>query len=288
MQRAETPDKSKPGSILSHFENAPDFDQIAFIDGVTRNLRRGRMLLLIVGDGIRHGLDALTSYLQLHPGFHATIGLVELKLYKAPDGGYFVQPRTLMKTLNIERGVVSFNDDRVSISSPTVAVPVVKDEVPKQARAKTISEEMFFEELAKKCPDDVAKLKSLISQVEEFGVTPEYKKTLILRWLSTDGRPINFGYVGKDGPVYFDAASWKLQQGTAEWDASEKYRKTIADAVGGTVEGKLPNGRTVYAGDRPIRLPLLVKHQKAWLNAMQEFITSLQDIARRSDDAGGE
>ena len=41
----------------------PKVDEIQFNDALTANLRRGRFLLLIVGDGIREGVEAIAEYL---------------------------------------------------------------------------------------------------------------------------------------------------------------------------------------------------------------------------------
>jgi hypothetical protein len=45
----------------------PTVDEIQFNDALTANLRRGRFLLLIVGDGIREGVEATSEYLQETP-----------------------------------------------------------------------------------------------------------------------------------------------------------------------------------------------------------------------------
>jgi hypothetical protein len=55
-------------------------DEIAFHDAVSRNLKRGRVLLLIVGDGIREGLETMTEFLQQHAGLHFTLSIIELAL----------------------------------------------------------------------------------------------------------------------------------------------------------------------------------------------------------------
>ena len=55
-----------------------EFDEAAFTDAVGRSLRHGRLLLLIVGDGIREGVEEMTAYLQDAPNLQFTLGLVEL------------------------------------------------------------------------------------------------------------------------------------------------------------------------------------------------------------------
>ena len=85
----------------------PEVDEIEFNDALTLNLRRGRFLLLIVGDGIRAGVEAIAEYLQAHAGLHFSLGLVEMPIYLLPDGSRLVVPRVLAKTATIARNVIS-------------------------------------------------------------------------------------------------------------------------------------------------------------------------------------
>jgi hypothetical protein len=85
----------------------PSVDEAQFNDALTHNLRRGRFLLLIVGDGIREGVEAITEYLNAHAGMHFSLGLVEMPIYLMPDGGRVVAPRVLLKTATITRTVVA-------------------------------------------------------------------------------------------------------------------------------------------------------------------------------------
>jgi hypothetical protein len=85
-------------------------NEIAFNDALTANLRRGRFLLLIVGDGIREGVEAIAEYLQVHAGLHFSLGLVELPMYLMPDGSRLVAPRVLAKTIIVTREVVALPD----------------------------------------------------------------------------------------------------------------------------------------------------------------------------------
>ena len=89
---------------------APDTDEIQFNDSLTSNLRRGRFLLLVVGDGIREGVEAISEYLQAHAGLHFSLGLVELPVFAMPDGGRLVVPRVLARTTVITRTVVATPD----------------------------------------------------------------------------------------------------------------------------------------------------------------------------------
>ena len=88
----------------------PGVDERQFNDALTANLRRGRFLLLIVGNGIREGVEAIAEYLQLHAGLHFSLGLVELPIYVMPNGDRLVAPRVLARTALVTRNVVAVPD----------------------------------------------------------------------------------------------------------------------------------------------------------------------------------
>ena len=88
----------------------PAVDEQRFHDALTANLRRGRFLLLIVGDGIREGVEAIAEYLQVHAGLHFTLGMVELPIYLIPNGDRLVAPRVLARTVLVTRNVVAVPD----------------------------------------------------------------------------------------------------------------------------------------------------------------------------------
>lgn len=84
-----------------------EVEELEFNDALSLNLRRGRFLLLIVGDGIRENVEAIAEYLQSHAGLHFTLGLVEMPIYASPGGHRIVVPRVMAKTVLITREVIS-------------------------------------------------------------------------------------------------------------------------------------------------------------------------------------
>ncbi|HEX8383105.1 MAG TPA: hypothetical protein VF592_06995 [Sphingomonas sp.] len=90
-------------------------DEIGFTDAVTLNLRRGRFLLLIVGDGIREGVEAITEYVQGQAGLHFTLGLVEMPIFTMPDGARLVAPRVVARTVNVTRTVIAVPDGNLVV-----------------------------------------------------------------------------------------------------------------------------------------------------------------------------
>ncbi len=109
VQRETSKRTGRKGNVVLDLirEAGHEVDEIAFNDALTFNLRRGRFLLLIVGDGIREGVEAIADYLQTHAGLHFTLGLVEMPVYSTPSGERLVVPRVLARTQTILRTVIS-------------------------------------------------------------------------------------------------------------------------------------------------------------------------------------
>jgi hypothetical protein len=277
VRRAELPGKGKPTGLVESFEDADDFDPISFMDAVTRNLRRGRMLLLVVGDGIREGLESLAEIVQRHPGFHAALGLVELKLYPLPSGGYVIQPRTLLRTLNIERGVVTFTDDRFTIAPPAIQ-PRSASESTATRRPASLTEEEFYSILGSKLPHAPEFVRKLVPRLEELGLSPEFKRSLIMRWNGSDGRSHNVINIRKSGMVMVDPISWQMKTET-ERAIAAAYKNRIAAAVGGELR-TTANEQNVCIGGRILTVEELRHHEDACVEAVKLLLQEFQEQER--------
>lgn len=112
LQREVSKSTGRAGNVLIDILGEAGFkvDEIELNDALTANLRRGRVLLLIVGDGIREGVEAISEYLQGHAGLHFTLGLVELPIFALADGKRMMLPRVLARTTLINRSVVTVPD----------------------------------------------------------------------------------------------------------------------------------------------------------------------------------
>jgi hypothetical protein len=104
----------------------PPQTEADFVDRVRVNLRTGRFLLLVVGDGIHSGLRSLADLLSRHPtlGFH--LELVELRLFDTPDGDRIVVPSLVGRSEEVVRAIISItkpDDVLVSVVAETPAEP---------------------------------------------------------------------------------------------------------------------------------------------------------------------
>ena len=116
-------------------------DESRFIDQVSRDLRNGRFLLLVVGDGIREGLERMLDALHHQSRLHFTFGLVELRLYRMPDSeDILAVPSVVCHSTEIERAVVTVRQT----TTPDVQVEVRSDTGDKAPR---LSEREFLESI---------------------------------------------------------------------------------------------------------------------------------------------
>lgn len=150
-------------------------DEPRFIDAVSRNLRHGRCLLIIAGDGIREEVESMTEFLQQHAGMNFTLALVQLAVHQVPGRSErLIIPSVPMRTKTITRGVVRIEAEGVTIS------PVIQI-IGQTNRAATLSEDEFFGALDATRPDTSTRLKAFLTGLQDLGVEYEVKKTLIIR-----------------------------------------------------------------------------------------------------------
>ena len=99
------------GSVVEAVSRVhPGIDEADFHDALSIHLSRGRCLLLIVGDGIRQGTEAIFEHLRDQAALHFSLGLVELPIFEAPGGGTLVLPRVLAHATVHVREVVQLPD----------------------------------------------------------------------------------------------------------------------------------------------------------------------------------
>ena len=113
LQREVSRALGRKGNILYDLvrERAPAVNEAEFVDNVTRHLKRGEFLLLIVGDGIREDVEDIVGFVQRHSGLHFNLALVEAALYRDKENSMIVQPRILARTEIVQRIVVESGVD---------------------------------------------------------------------------------------------------------------------------------------------------------------------------------
>ena len=99
--------KQGPGYLLACLQNH-GVEEAMLVDGINRSLKTGDFLLLIVGDGIRSGVESLVGFIERYGNLHFGLSLIEVAVYKLPDSeSLLLQPRILAKSEVIKRTVLN-------------------------------------------------------------------------------------------------------------------------------------------------------------------------------------
>jgi hypothetical protein len=275
IRKAEAPNGNGGHPAASLYETVASFGggqeliEERFIDAVSRNLERGRFLLLVIGDGIQQGTENIAAFLQQHAGMHFTFGLVELAVFELPGdmGGYLVQPRVIAKTRNIDRGIVTIENGKI-IARPPAAKTALTGAV------SSISEEKFYEGLARNFPTVIPRLMEFTRQLEPLGVTTDFgKDSMILRWRPDEKRAWNLGTIRTVGKVETD---WLNQQTdlVGLLELSHAYLRRIADSVPGAYVKEHDRRTSWYVakkGGTYVTIDALMAHADDWLIAIRDF-----------------
>jgi hypothetical protein len=204
-------------------EPEPPLDEPRFVDAVTRNLRRGRCLLLIVGDGITEGAEAMAEFLQQHAGMHFAIALVRLAVYETPNAAQrLVVPSVPLRTTNIVRGIVQIQETGITIIPPPDTV--------RGERATTLTEEQFMSGLDGLRAGTSSRLHEFLEAQEDLNVEYEVLKTLVVRMVVGDLRVQPF---------------WFYQNGIVDTGIGQKqlmrpFAEKLAAAIPGAVAKETP------------------------------------------------
>jgi hypothetical protein len=209
----------------------PEVDEQQFNDALTANLRRGRFLLLIVGDGIREGVEAIAEYLHAHAGLHFSLGMVELPIYVLPNGDRLVAPRVLARTTIVTRNVVALPD---GYALQEAEDPANVEEIDSERRAVGDAQQRFWAEFVDGLKlDDPEQPKPRPARIG-YITLPLPART---SWL-TVYRGVQPGRVG----VFL--SSWRNTPGGNAMQAIVKDWDAVKDELGGTAKlRKTPDGR---------------------------------------------
>jgi hypothetical protein len=275
VRRSSSVDKSEPPtSLYELIEEAGEIDEADFVDAVSRNLRLGRMLLLIVGDGIREGVESLSSFLQLHAGFHFTLGIVEMPVFRLPSNGWIVHPRVLARTVNIERGIV-----KVADGHPAIVQAVQERGADGGGRRTSISQDRLLEMLAEVEPGIPAAIQSFLERAGDLGVVLEAApKSLQFRWRGPDDQSFALGGISEHGELLTYNVNW-WPHSIGHVELAHEYLEQIATLIEADVRETTNPGQWYVALKGTKRYPSameLLTRQDQWLAIIARYIEKLR------------
>ena len=172
--------KSELG-ILDSIREMEDIDKSEeqlVVDAIGRNLRTGRFLLLVVGEGIRESVEEMADFLQQTPQMLFTLALVELQVYELGTEGdkpLLVIPQVVARTREITRAVVRVEGKAIEAIKIEVGTEITTPGGP--TKRTTISEEDFFKILRDRVDaEDVKFAEQIIQDVQKLGCIIEWKQ----------------------------------------------------------------------------------------------------------------
>lgn len=209
--------------MLNYF---PEIDEVSFIDNINHNLKKGRFLIAIIGDGIRENMEELSEFLQRNDHLNFTLSLIEMPIYQTADQELVITPRILAKTREIER-IVYRMAETTELRSSSTSEPA--------GESQTISDKVFFERLEQSIGQDKTNaLKKFIDELSsELYIKPVTGrgKKLSLN-LKSANDTYNFASIQEDGEVWFYGIITKTEE-IGDKNIGMRYLQKLADAING-------------------------------------------------------
>jgi hypothetical protein len=252
-----------------------DLDEATFVDAVARNLRLGRVLLVVAGDGITESVQAIADYLQQHAGLHFTLALVELAIFDLPGHGRVVVPSIPLQTTNVVRGIVVL-EDRPGVPVPTVHIMPPPDTAGSR-RASNITEAEFFSALDARRPGTSTRLLALVEKGQDIGLFIDVQQTLMIT-LPVEGGQVRLLAVYRNG----NADTSYIWGAQTDRSITNSHLEAVADAIPGALVRPADKSPYVKFPDRLLSIWDVLDHGDAWLEAVMTYRTAIQEADQRS------
>ena len=223
--------------LIKDFENIEEHEEYKIIDNIERNLKRGRFLLLIVGDGIRESVEEMVDFLSNTPQIQFTLGLVELQFYKNPnvEGELIAIPNLITRTREITRAIVKIENS--TNGNVTIETDFIEEKVKPITARTTITEDDFFEQLQQNTDYESAEFaKHILATVKEKGYFVEWRQGAFVAKIldpNGSGSKITLFVTDRKGLFYLMQSGDQLKRLGMSNEISLVYAKNTSELVKG-------------------------------------------------------
>jgi hypothetical protein len=252
-------------------------DENIFIDNISKNLKRGRFLLLVVGDGIRESVEDMVDYLSQSPQLHFTLGLVELQVYKLnqDDGSLIIIPQLVARTKEITRAIVRIEGNHSADVKINIETDLGKEITKPGYKRTTITEEDFFDQLRKNTNGHIVTfVNQFIEDVLELGLYIEWNSgSFTARFPDPEGSGIKIALVNieRDGRLNLGLSKPQFEKLQLPREISFRFASDTAKLFPGTEIHA--TRKHLWAKSRTID-----DLQRVYPQFMERFKTYLQEI----------
>lgn len=252
-----------------------DLDEAGFIDSVSRNLARGRFLLLIVGDGIQEGVEELAGFLSRTPQLGFTLSLVELAVFRAgeEEGSVYVHPRVVARTREITRAIVEI---RTPVSPADISVSLPAEGSP--AARRSLTQEEWLARTQQRGGAAAAELaRWIIAEAPAHGLSAEVgKRMLALYYTDPDsGQNFTFGLFG-EGKASFQPLLQMCRSAGVPETVAQEYLGRVAELIPGATLRSTGQRVEVDCGGRRPDMALLAPRRREWFKAIDDAVAAIQ------------
>lgn len=211
---------------IQEFEELDEEYEAKLIDNIERNLKRGRFLLLIVGDGIRESVEDMVDYLSNSAQLLFTLGLVELQVYKAtPDESYIVVPNLITRTKEITRAVIKIENN--TNSAVKIESDFTEPNKSNNYSRTTITEVDFFEQLEVNTTLEIANFaKKILEQSIKNSFHIDWNNGSFVAKIfdpNGSGQKITMFVVDRKGMFYIGWSGTQLKRLGLDYNLSNEY-----------------------------------------------------------------
>jgi hypothetical protein len=214
---------------------------------MSRNLRTGNLLLLVVGEGIREGVEGLTQIIQRAPGLRFHLELIEVALYREKEDQEWplhVYPRVVARTEEVVRAVVVVEPSS-GATRTRVEAPPPSTERP-GARPPRLDEVTFFERLRAQAGEETAAaVRDLLRALGSLDLKPTWGASFVtVRFQDPSSSPVADRWIavlglGTDGSFFVPCYDYLHRDRGYSSSVAKEYTDTVRRLTGGSKEAML-------------------------------------------------
>lgn len=267
---------------LQLIEQIDENEELIIVDAISRNLRHGRLLLLIVGDGIRESVEAMADFLQQTPQLLFTLALVELQVYEIAENDerqLLVMPQIVSRTREITRAVVRVESEPQNNIKVSAEVPAIEESPLRVSKRHTLTESDFFNLLGQSYDQSTTVfVKQIMQDVSNLGCIIEWKQSSFVVKLADpggSGQRLSLFNIGKRGEMNFGWLPGQLKSLNISEEIAFNFINKVAQLFSNVeVNPKYPDSLT-----EPIFISELLDKYNEFLSLLQMTIDQIRQSA---------
>ncbi len=272
-------------TTIRRYEPIDESEEQYFIDSISKNLERGRFLLLIVGDGIRESVEDMVEYLSHTPQLYFTLSLIELQVFQLnkENNSFIIIPQIIVRTKEITRAIIRIEGN----SKENFKINIDTDLVLETGKINTekrytITAEDYFELLqANTDKTQVEFAKQIITDSEQKGYFIDWRQgSFVVKLLDQNGSGIRITLfiVDKKGMVSIGFSARQLERIGASVLLSYDYAADTAKLFNNL--GIHPKYKHIWNKDKSLSEFKLV--YEPFMKRVEQFV---EDISKSIEKA---